>query len=197
MSTSSENVSKFSQRPKDPSGYVYYARLNTPQGVFYKIGYTTKKSLRERMSYGGTGDEKLIEREIFFTFRKNAWDIEQNILKYFDDQRAFGKFSNDSGLPLAGRGQSELFRSDILGADDELYKSFKESKSNSAGGCLMVIIGIALVPFTVGFSLLLLLIGFSEIFSNSKITEEAFNAKNSKPKHPKEIHNLIHSLKSS
>lgn len=65
------------RRPNDPSGYVYYAKLSAPQGVFYKLGYTKKSSLRERLAYAGLGDEQLIEREFVFAFHDDACSIER------------------------------------------------------------------------------------------------------------------------
>ena len=53
------------------------------------------------MSYGNSGDEKLIDHQFFFTFRKDAWNVEQTLLEYFDRHRVFGKFSNDPKLPLS------------------------------------------------------------------------------------------------
>ena len=72
------------------------------------------------MAFGGYGEEKLIDREFLFAYRKDAWDVEQTLLDYFDKHRAFKKFSNDPTMPLNGRGQTELFDHDILGLDEGL-----------------------------------------------------------------------------
>lgn len=190
-------VSRWFRRPRDPSGHVYYARLKAPQGTFYKIGYTSKASLVDRMRFAQLGDEKLIERELLFTFRKDAWDVEQTLLDYFDKHRAFGKFSNDPQMPLAGRGQSELFTHDILGLDGDLYRlsdeeaeALKKEVAETGEGCLLTLLGLALVPFTLGLSLLFIAGGLSGIFGGGiKV-----HPRNKQPQHPPEIKALIDSL---
>lgn len=107
--------------PSNPAGHVYYAKLKTPQGMFYKIGYTSKESIEMRFSYNGSKNYLLIDEEMLFTFREDALHIEQKLLDHFDEIRAFGKYANDPNQPLCGDGQSELFRYDILGLDDSLY----------------------------------------------------------------------------
>lgn len=170
-----KKISRWLRRPSDPSGHVYYARLRTPQGLFYKLGYTTKASLHERMSYGGTGDDLMIDQVLLFSFQTDAWDVEQTLLDNFDKLKAFGKYSNDKAFPLAGRGQSELFRQDVLGLDDSLYpettplvKPEISSVLDEKGeGCLMTLLGLVLAPFTLGFSLFFIFGGLSSVFSSS------------------------------
>lgn len=191
---------KWFRRPSNPKGHVYYARLKTPQGIFYKLGYTSKATLVERMSYGNTGDEKLIDHQFFFTFREDAWDVEQTLLEYFDSHRAFGKFSNDPKMPLGGRGQSELFQRDVLGLDDDLYriededtkKAIKQDLDDSNTGCLFVLIGLGLAFFTFGISLILIFIGMSGIFGKKRYQD--LNIK-TRPRHPTSIQTLIDELK--
>ena len=192
-----KTVSKWFRRPRDPSGHVYYARLKAPQGTFYKLGYTSKTSLVERMRFAQLGDEKLIERELLFTFRKDAWDIEQKLLDHFDKHRAFGKFSNDPQMPLAGRGQSELFIHDILGLDSDLYRlsdeeaeTLKKEVTETGGGCLLTLLGLVLVPFTLGLSLFLITGGLSSLFGSSVRAQPRYK----RPQHPPEIKALIDSL---
>jgi hypothetical protein len=121
------------RRPPDPAGHLYYARLRTPQGTYYKLGYTSKPTLAERMAHGGLGDERLIEKELLFSFRADAYDVEQALHDHFQDKRAFKKrFSNDPAMPLAGRGQTELFLHDVLGLDDDLYKALPAESSAAA-----------------------------------------------------------------
>ena len=84
-----KNLWRWFKRPKNPAGYVYYARLKTNCGLLYKLGYTKKPSLKERLAYGGQGDEKMIDQEFFFTYREDAWDVEQTLLEHFTRQRAF------------------------------------------------------------------------------------------------------------
>ena len=114
-------LSRFFQRPRQSAGNVYYTKLNTSHGAFYKIGFTTKSTLHERMAYNGAGDEKLIDKVLFFTPHPKAWDVEQTLLDHFGKQRAF-KRGNDPTKPLFKNGQSELFASDILGLDAGLYE---------------------------------------------------------------------------
>jgi len=192
-----KTVSRWLRRPGDPSGHVYYARLKAPQGTFYKLGYTSKSSLLDRMSFAQLGDEKLIERQILFTFRKDAWDIEQTLLDHFDKHRAFGKYSNDPQMPLAGRGQTELFIRDILGLDSDLYhlseeeaESLKKEVAEAGGGCLLTLLGLALVPFTLGLSLLFIAGGLSGVFGGGVKVQP----RNKRPQHPPEIKALIDSL---
>jgi len=94
-------VSRFFRRPRQSAGNVYYAKLETLQGTFYKIGFTTKPTLHERMAYNGQGNEKLIKQVLLFSYHANAWDIEQTLLDHFSKHRAFKK-GNDPSNPLGG-----------------------------------------------------------------------------------------------
>ncbi len=49
-----------------PEGYLYYIRLKTEKCTFYKIGYTKKKSVKERFSCGGSLNYKLIDKILVF-----------------------------------------------------------------------------------------------------------------------------------
>tara|TARA_R110001592_G_scaffold159594_2_gene391207 strand:+ start:2594 stop:3199 length:606 start_codon:yes stop_codon:yes gene_type:complete len=196
-----KSLNRWFRRPKSPAGHVYYVRLKTPIGVYYKLGFTSKPSLVERLAYDGCGDEKLIDHEFFFTYRDDAWDTEQTLLEHFNKQRAFGKYSKDPSKPLCGRGQSELFAYDILGLDDDLYPRLTEKESEllkndterQTGGCLLVLLGLILAPFTLGFSLFFILGGATELFSTSKkLRIEALGK--TRPVHPKEIQERIEAL---
>lgn len=193
-------IKRWWKRPKNPTGHVYYARLRTQQGTFYKVGYTSKPTLVHRMAFGQHGDEKLIDREFFFTFREDAWDVEQTLLDHFDKHRAFGKFSNDPRLPLAGRGQSELFAHDILGLDEDLYKLSHEASIAAQGelkkagdGCLFVLLGLLLAPFTLGLSLLFILGGGMDVFEYGKSAKPAVKHPQ-RPQHPRMIQELLSAL---
>lgn len=198
-------IRRWFARPSNPAGHVYYVRLKTPQGVYYKIGYTSKSSMHDRFAFGGHGDEELIDREFFFTFHPKAWDIEQKLLDHFDKQRAFGRYSNRSHLPLPGRGQSELFPLDVLGLDEALYRASNITAAEVQGpsahevqtnGCLFVLIGIALTPFTFGLSLFFIIGGGIDFFSGGKSAGRPVNLRTSKkrPQHPPEIRALVESL---
>lgn len=166
------------------------------------MGYTSKPTLRERMAYGDSGDDKLIDHQFFFTFREDAWDVEQTLLEHFDRHRAFGKFSNDPMMPLGGRGQSELFAIDVLGLDDKLYEqseketldAIKANNEQASEGCFMVLIGLILAPFTLGLSLLVIFGGFSGIFSRD---QPSVRRSKTRPVHPQTIQKLVDSLNSS
>lgn len=192
--------------PTDPAGNLYYARLRTHNTTFYKLGYTTKPTLRERMAYGHHGDENLVEKELLFCFRSNAYEVEQHLLHHFRKHRAFKKYSNDPTMPLPGRGQTELFRHDVLGLDDELYKAVRTELSaeevkvldDQGLGCFVMFIGLVLAPFTLGLSLLFIFMGGSAFFgsaaghgaSNSSALRDG-----ARPAHPPELERLIEALK--
>jgi len=199
-------IKRWFARPKNPAGNVYYARLKTPTGTYYKIGYTSKSSLFERFAYGGQGDEFMLDREFFFTFHPNAWDIEQTLLEHFDKHRAFGRYSNQPQFPLSGRGQSELFKLDVLGLDEELYRrpvQFPEAPATSThdvqtNGCMFVLLGLALAPFTLGLSLLFIVGGGLDFFS-PRHGAQAATARHPtvalrRPEHPPEIRKLLATL---
>lgn len=196
-----KKIRRWFSRPHNPAGNVYYARLRTPQGTFYKLGFTSKPTLMERLAYGNSGDEKLIDRQFFFSFREDAWDVEQTLLEHFDKHRAFGKFSKDPMKPLCGRGQSELFAHDILGLDDDLYKlpdkatlkAMQNEHEQAGEGCLMILIGLVLIPFTLGFSLFFILGGASGVFDYVRGRQPDL-AGQKRPVHPPTIQELIDTL---
>lgn len=156
------------------------------------------------MAYGGTGDELLIDKVFLFSFQADAWDIEQTLLEHFDKQKAFGKYSNDKALPLAGRGQSELFHRDVLGFDDALYQegtvqtALKTSSvlNEQGEGCLMTILGLVLVPFTLGISLFFIVGGLASVFSasgNGSSSDKKIAV--TRPQHPRAIQALLDRLR--
>ena len=197
-------VYRFFRRPRQSAGNVYYAKLNTSHGAFYKIGFTTKSTLHERMAYNGAGDEKLIDKVLFFTPHTNAWDVEQTLLDHFGKQRAF-KRGNDPTKPLYKNGQSELFASDILGLDAELYEPrivttlalSTESSQQTMDGCLGLIIGVVLAPFTLGLSLFFIFGGIIEFFTSTQspvMVERQELLTPKRPTHPQPIQDLIEIL---
>lgn len=200
-----KSISRFFRRPRaGAAGHVYYARLKTTQGTFYKIGFTTKSTLFERMAYGGLGDEKLIDQEFFFSFRDDAWDVEQTLLDHFDEQRAFGKYSNDPAMPLCRRGQSELFGYDVLGLDHDLYKqqdsdavaATKDELENAKDGCGLVLLACVAAPFTLGLSLFFLYGGVSTIFSLGEGKKSRWQP-GMRPVHSPHVRELVDALSSS
>ncbi|MCY1363847.1 hypothetical protein D9M69_506260 [compost metagenome] len=156
------------------------------------------------MAYAGGGDEKLIDKVLFFKPHAKAWDVEQTLLDHFAKKRAF-KWGNDPSKPLYKNGQSELFASDILGLDADLYVPrmvsslvpSTESNEQALGGCLAVLIGVLLAPFTVGISLIFVFGGLMDFFTAA--TEQKTDEMNElvipeRPIHPEEIKNLLDSL---
>jgi hypothetical protein len=194
----------FGLRPSHPAGYLYYARLKTPQGTYYKLGFTTKPTLAERLAYGGLGDERLIEKELLFSSRADAYDVEQTLHDHFRGKRAFKKrFSNNPDMPLAGRGQTELFSHDALGLDEDIYKALPTELSaeertayeEQGVGCLLMVIALVLAPFTLGLSLLLLLMGGTFFFGQTATSVAARPHVHTRPVHPPAIQALIEDLK--
>jgi len=116
------------QPPKTPDGNLYYVRLNTPQGVFYKLGFTKLGSVSDRLAFQRTGDERMIDKVILFTHRPDAYTVESQLHNHFSKQRVFGSYGNAKDRPLAGNGQSELYIEDILGLD----KDFSRKKADQA-----------------------------------------------------------------
>ncbi|HGY9638059.1 TPA: GIY-YIG nuclease family protein [Pseudomonas putida] len=98
-------------------GNLYYVRLNTPLGKFYKIGFTKMKSVNDRLAFQGTGDEKYIDEVLYFKFHLGALDLEQCLHGHFHDKAAFRQYSADVDMPLPKNGQSELYYDDVLNLD--------------------------------------------------------------------------------
>ena len=89
--------------------WLYYVRVDAPEGVFYKIGIT-----RQSYSSRFKEDRKLITPLKRWRFRRgfNALDQEQRILKHYIVYRYRGNLK-----PLSHGGNTELFTKDILGLD--------------------------------------------------------------------------------
>jgi hypothetical protein len=100
-------------------GSLYYVRLETHCGIFYKIGFTTLESVHERFSYGGSSDWKYIDKILLFVSHPNALAIEKKLHAYLYEKRAFGKYSASKNFPLAKNGQTELYIEDVLELDSE------------------------------------------------------------------------------
>lgn len=99
-------------------GYIYYVKFKFPkQPVLYKIGYTANNSVTRRFSYAGFGDEKYIDKVIACTYLPNALAAEQELHRHFRRWNAFG-VGQSTAWPLYQRGQSELYKFDVLELDD-------------------------------------------------------------------------------
>lgn len=101
----------------DPKGNLYYVRLNTEYGVFYKLGFTTFGSVKARMSYKGSTDWQYIDKVLMFKNLPDAFEVEQKLHAYLDKKRAFAEYSANQALPLYRNGQTELYIEDVLHLD--------------------------------------------------------------------------------
>lgn len=108
-------------RPAKTDGHVYYARLKTPLGLFYKLGFTSLGSVEERLAFQGTGDENLVDKVLLFVYLKDGYDVETALHQYFRLRKAFNNMQSDPNLPLHRNGQSELYIDDILHYDNEYH----------------------------------------------------------------------------
>jgi hypothetical protein len=97
------------------AGHIYYVRLKTSLGPFYKLGFTTMASVRERLAFKGLGHDAQIDEVLGFVASPNALAIEQILHGHFSNKQAF--IVPDALMPFAGNGQSELYVEDILNLD--------------------------------------------------------------------------------
>lgn len=105
---------------EDKAGNIYYVRLKTPFGPFYKLGFTTMASVHERLAFQGAGHETQIDAVLGFVASPNALSIEQTLHGHFNHKQAFS--IPDLLMPFAGNGQSELYVEDILSLDEEFTR---------------------------------------------------------------------------
>lgn len=106
-------------------GNLYYIRLKTDYGIFYKIGFTRLESAEARFNYSGDNDARYIDKVILFLPMFDAYDIEQELHRCLASRRAFHKYSNIPDFLLAGNGQSELYAEDVLRMDREFTEQQK------------------------------------------------------------------------
>lgn len=109
--------------PACTSGHLYYVRLKTEFGIFYKLGFTSMASVEQRLSYKGSGDEKYIDKILLFSFYADGYHIEQKLHSHFYWRKTFGKYSNKSYMPLCSNGQTELYTHDILNLDPQFTEN--------------------------------------------------------------------------
>ena len=102
---------------EDKKGNLYYVRLKTPLGPFYKLGFTTMPSVRERFAFQNNGHEDQIDWVIGFIESSNALSIEMMLHTHFRRKTPFPR--PEKGMPFFGNGQSELYAEDILGMDED------------------------------------------------------------------------------
>lgn len=108
-------------RPSRTDGHVYYVRLKSPLGLFYKLGFTSLGSVEERLAFQGTGDEDLVDKVLLFVYLKDGYDVETALHQHFRPRKAFSNVQSDPSLPLHRNGQSELYIDDILDYDSEYH----------------------------------------------------------------------------
>ncbi|WP_208281642.1 hypothetical protein [Massilia oculi] len=121
-----------STAPAVTAGHLYYVRLKTGFGPMYKLGFTSLPSLEERFAYQGQGDEALLDRQLLFAFRDDAYHIEQQLHGHFSEKRAFGRYSSNRALPLYQNGQSEIYLEDIL----QLDLAYSKGQAEKTRACL-------------------------------------------------------------
>ncbi|MFX1825448.1 hypothetical protein [Acinetobacter sp. AS5] len=114
--------------PKSQSGHLYYVRLKTDVGTFYKIGFTTADSVEARFDYGGARDSRYIDKVLMFTYSDHAYNAEQSLHGCLYDKKAFEKFSANEHFPLSHNGQTELYIEDVLGLDLD-YATAQKTKT--------------------------------------------------------------------
>jgi hypothetical protein len=107
------------------SGNLYYIKLKTDLGIFYKIGFTTYQNINDRFNYDNSNDYRLIQETLMFQYYDDAYLKEQRLHKQYKYKKAFYKYSNESYLPLPNNGQSELYYDDILSLDKNFSKKEK------------------------------------------------------------------------
>ena len=193
-----KKLQRFWKRPKKTSGYVYYAKLMKGGEAFYWIGFTYAPSLIEHISSNHNGNEKLLEKEFFFTYRNDGWDVTQDLLDCLDKKRKFGRYGDDHELPLYRSGQKDLFSYDVLGLDSALYElsdAAKESQKDAGLGCLFVLIGLALIPFTAGISIVVILVIIGVMTMHDYVVNHGNELDEKKPpKLPKKMQRLVNTL---
>lgn len=110
--------------PANRAGNLYYIKLNTKFGPFYKLGFTKSSSVSERFSYGDSTNHKLIEKVLLFVPLDDGYDTEAQLHRHFSIQKSFGMFSAIPDMPLYRDGQGELYYKDILELDRD-YSQLK------------------------------------------------------------------------
>lgn len=194
-------------RPDTPSGNLYYVRLKTPNGIYYKLGFTKRNTVSERLGFQGNSDKDLIDKEFLFVFREDAFNIEQRLHNHFSKDRIFGKFGDYPHAPLYKNGQSELYAVDILALDP----AYTEEQRDEAIGAVRKISGkqvarqartVSIVVPLISFPLMIFikpLVWFfrltvgKEAYQKEKLNQQELNRKNAQQL--QETNQLIEELK--
>jgi hypothetical protein len=102
---------------KEKPATLYYIKLLTPQGVFYKIGITNN-TLKQRFARDNK-TTKIIPIKIWkFTKGHDCYNQEQKLLSTHKKHR----FKSDIPI-LLSKGDTELFKFDVLKLDVNIKKA--------------------------------------------------------------------------
>lgn len=112
-----ERTTFFANDSRPSSGNLYYVRLTTPLGLFYKLGFTTLGSVLERLAYQGNGHEEHIHHIFCFANFDDALTVEKVLHAHFRHRAAFP--IPEQEMPFFGNGQSELYIENVLKMDDD------------------------------------------------------------------------------
>lgn len=157
--------------PTNRAGNLYYIKLKTKFGPFYKLGFTKASSVVERFSYGDSTNYELIEKVLLFVPLDYGFDVEARLHNHFSTKKSFGMFSAIPNMPLYRDGQSELYFKDILGVDREysrikhfftwLRVTYHAGKTEYSSGLVTVVVMILMLALTL--ALMALILPFSRI----------------------------------
>lgn len=116
MNSRARNISAvLTSQPRYSAGNLYYVRLKTRLGIFYKLGFTTMDSVQARLAFQTNGDDELVDEVLVFVHRENAYAEEQLLHEHFRDKAIL--LGDEQDMPLYQNGQSELYADDILELD--------------------------------------------------------------------------------
>lgn len=165
--------------PFKKAGNLYYVRLKTEYGIFYKLGFTSLNSVHERLGYGGSNDAQYIDKVLLFVYLDDAYKVENQLHSYLRDKKAFGKYSAAEEFPLSKNGQTELYIEDVLRLDSTYSEKQGEETKRQLRNKRLLISGkshtranfedIIVKVITRAFSVLLLPLGIVLIALLSKL----------------------------
>lgn len=157
--------------PTNRSGNLYYIKLKTKFGPFYKLGFTKASSVVERFSYGNSPNYELIDKVLLFIPLDYGFDVETRLHNHFSTKKAFGMFSAIPDMPMYRDGQSELYFKDILGLDREysrikhfcswLRVKYHAGKNEYRSGLVAILVMILML--TLSLALMALIFPLSRI----------------------------------
>ena len=188
-------LSRFFRRPRCSADNVYYAKISKSGKPYYIVGFTQEKDVAQCLISSGMSDECSLVGGFFFKFREDAWDVEQDILDYSRKKKIY--MYDEGGFFFDARGsrKPKVLISDVLGLDERLYELSPLAKHDQQGsgvGCLLVLVGLLLIPFTAGISIaaVLILIGAYLVYEFvSKHGDELENKR--KPQLPSKLESLV------